>query len=86
MHGSHSDGSAFFDPRKVVFMYIDHSNGKEERGNPFARRHFPAAMVYAPVQEFGELYDPGTALEKGTIFKDLDLPFGGKSVWKGVFR
>lgn len=37
----------------------------------------PLAMVYAPCQEFRALYDPATALNRGTLFTELDLPFGG---------
>ena len=43
----------------------------------------PLAMVYAPVQNFHHLYDRDTALKKGTIFSELDLPFEGASVAKG---
>lgn len=35
---------------------------------------YPLAMVYAPCQNFGGLYDPDTALERGTLFAELDLP------------
>ena len=37
----------------------------------------PLAMVYAPCQAFRALYDPDTALNRGTLFTELDLPFGG---------
>lgn len=39
---------------------------------------YPLGMVYAPIQCFGELYDPGEGLDRGTIFRELDLPFTGK--------
>lgn len=35
---------------------------------------YPLAMVYAPCQNFGGLYDPDTALGHGTLFAELDLP------------
>jgi hypothetical protein len=35
------------------------------------------AMVYAPCQVFRALYDPATALHRGTLFTELDLPLGG---------
>ena len=38
---------------------------------------YPPAMVYAPVQAFRGLYDPRTALCRGTLFNELDLPFEG---------
>ncbi len=34
----------------------------------------PLAMVYAPCQEFHSLYDMDTALSRGTLFSELDLP------------
>ena len=38
----------------------------------------PLAMVYSPVQEWRSLYDNEMGLSRGTIFKELDLPFYGK--------
>ena len=33
-----------------------------------------------PVQRFGAVYEPETALKRGTVFPDLDFPFfGGES-------
>lgn len=43
--------------------------------NGYLQRSAPIAMVYSPMQQWKELYDPGTALTNGTIFKELDLPF-----------
>ncbi len=40
---------------------------------------YPLAMVYAPCQHFRALYDPATALSRGTLFTELDLPFGNPS-------
>ncbi len=33
------------------------------------------AMVYAPKQEFKDIYEPCKALTRGTVFAQLDLPF-----------
>ena len=41
---------------------------------------YPLASVYAPLQAFHKLYDMDTALHRGTIFTELDLPFMGESV------
>lgn len=41
---------------------------------------YPLASVYAPLQEFRNLYDTDTALNKGTLFTELYLPFMGESV------
>lgn len=35
---------------------------------------YPLAMVYAPCQPFRNLYDLETALERGTLFSELDFP------------
>jgi hypothetical protein len=37
---------------------------------------YPLAMVYAPCQAFRGLYDSETALSRGTLFTELDLPLG----------
>ena len=37
----------------------------------------PLASVYAPVQEWRELYDEQSALCHGTLFKELEFPFLG---------
>lgn len=39
----------------------------------------PLAMVYAPCQIFRALYDTDTALMRGTLFTELDLPLGGEA-------
>lgn len=40
------------------------------------------AMAYVPYQRFEKLYSEEKALERGTLFEELDMPFyGGK---KGV--
>ena len=41
---------------------------------------YPLASVYAPLQGFQGLYDKETALQRGTLFSELDLPFMGESI------
>ena len=42
-------------------------------------QHISLAMAYVPYQPFENLYDGDMALERGTFFKALDMPFmGGK--------
>lgn len=38
----------------------------------------PLAMAYVPWQHFSETYDLCKALQVGTIFPDLNLPFCGR--------
>ena len=35
------------------------------------------AMAYVPTQEWQDLYEPEEGLPRGTIFRQLDLPFEG---------
>ena len=37
--------------------------------------NYPLASVYSPIQQWRNLYEPEAALERGTLFKELDLPF-----------
>ncbi|MBQ9780587.1 MAG: spore coat associated protein CotJA [Clostridia bacterium] len=51
----------------------------------------PLAMVYSPCQGFHSLYDPDTALKRGTLFTELDLPLevvggGNNTVCGGCAR
>lgn len=45
--------------------------------------NYPLASVYAPLQNFDNLYDLDTALDHGTAFIELDLPFMGDRRYKG---
>lgn len=36
------------------------------------------AMAYVPYQNYENVYDDEKALEKGTLFASLDLPFSGR--------
>lgn len=38
----------------------------------------PLAMAYVPMQTWGETYEGLKALDVGTIFPDLDMPFCGR--------
>ena len=51
--------------------------GKGERETSWGLVGYPIAMVYSTLQNFDELYDKDKALTRGTIFKELDLPFLG---------
>ncbi len=44
----------------------------------------PLAMVYSPCQAFKGLYAVDAALERGTIFSELDLPFEAAKSRKGI--
>ena len=53
---------------------------RPNRRNPAAmpmmeQMDFALAMAYIMVQSWGQTYEPATALKRGTIFPELDLPF-----------
>ena len=39
---------------------------------------WPVGMTYVPMQAWRELYQPDEGFHKGTIFRELDLPFLGR--------
>ena len=58
-------------------------NLEGDRRKGWGLEGYPLAMVYSPLQGFKDIYDLDTALSRGTIFKELDLPFMGVTVTKG---
>ena len=44
----------------------------------FTNQPISLAMAYVAMQQWQDLYDPDLALERGTIFSQLDMPFLGK--------
>jgi hypothetical protein len=60
------------------------NGGCDKSGSSWGLHGYPLASVYAPLQEFDNIYDINTALKQGTVFKELDLPFmGNRRVSKG---
>ncbi len=56
-------------------LKYDHNADRDMAG--WGLHGYPAAMVYSPYQVFHEVYTPDTALSRGTLFAELDLPFEG---------
>ena len=42
--------------------------------------HFPIGRSYVPCQRLNKIYRSDIAIERGTIFQELDLPFLGQEV------
>lgn len=40
----------------------------------------PLAIAYTPMQQWKTTYSPSAALDAGTIFPELDLPFEGRTI------
>ena len=61
-------------------LVADGSSSARCRDNPHGTwgiKEYPLAMMYSPTQEWRALYDNEMGLSRGTIFKELDLPFMG---------
>ena len=63
--------------------YGESMDSCKNMGQGWGIKGYPLASVYAPLQNFDEVYNMETALEKGTVFCELDLPFRGESIYRG---
>ena len=63
--------------------YVKCGCGTPEKEPSFGLHNYPLASVYSPLQDWREIYDIENALKRGTIFKELDLPFYGDSCNSG---
>ena len=55
----------------------EHGGNKGGVVGPDCLRGMSLAMVYSPYQHFRDIYTPDVALDRGTLFSELDLPFEG---------
>ena len=63
------------------YGHFEHGEGMaryEDAHTSWGLHDHPLAMVYSPIQKWRNIYDGETALVRGTIFEELDLPFLGK--------
>lgn len=65
--------------RKGVIMYINYRSSDSGTLSAFPAET-PIGMCYVPFQQWEEPYAENIALERGTMFPSLDLPFCGKEV------
>lgn len=47
-----------------------------ENNNNMCMCAYPIGYAFVPEQHFGTVYDMDMALERGTLFPELDLPMG----------
>ena len=57
---------------------VDMNNGSHPVRDPIFCNNVHLAMAYVPRQPWGNLYEPEVAFNRGTFFRDLDLPFIGE--------
>lgn len=55
-----------------------------EKSNPAFPCDPALAIAYVRWQEFGDVYEPEKALNRGTIFPELDKPFYGRRARYGM--
>ncbi len=65
--------------RKGAAMYINTKPANSGNLSEFPAQT-PIGMCYVPFQQWETPYDENVALERGTMFPSLDLPFLGKGV------
>ena len=71
------------DPAQVIGASSDCQGNATSAKRSLLLQDFPLASVYSPLQEYRNIYDLDTALKRGTIFSELDLPFDGRSLSNG---
>lgn len=64
----------YMDAIKTQFTDMRHGN---RHVSDMCINELPLAMAYVPMQKWRKIYKNEVALERGTIFKELDLPFLG---------
>lgn len=75
-HGN-ADGGSFSPESSEQPRFVKCGCGEPMTEHSFGLKGYPLASVYSALQDFREIYDLDTALKRGTIFGELDLPFYG---------
>ena len=67
----------------MVYLTNDMRQGQVPFDELRLSGRFPPAMAYVPWQRLDEMYTPETALERGTLYPELEKPFMGCTVMSG---
>lgn len=70
-------------PRRRCTGELREDSGAPTPKQGWGLRDYPLAMVYSPYQSWQNLYTPDLALEKGTLFSELDLPIESTNYRRG---
>ena len=80
-------------PRRRCDGSLHNPNQRQDNSSPYncvrgdcgkwGLTNHPLAMVYSPCQSWQNAYAPDVALERGTLFSELDLPFTPSKCRKG---
>ncbi len=63
--------------RRGVRPMTDNDKMRGDGRKTWGIHGYPLACVFAPIQEWKNVYDNETGLSKGTVFEELYLPFLG---------
>ena len=69
--------AGYMKPRYLAAQKVPRS-----RFSNVALDELPLTMAYVPMQKYGSVFEPENALEKGTLFPELDKPCVGKGACK----
>lgn len=64
-----------------VQTILDSMDARKDESKFSCVDKYPLAMAYVPMQNFEKLYDENVALNRGTLFKELDKPFEGRKFY-----
>ena len=74
-YGERSDNGAHYQSADAaVYDSVNHNCKCGNQDNTASQEII--AMVYSPWQNYVKVYEPSKALSRGTIFEELDKPFG----------
>ena len=81
-----SEGNEYYKNSCKLYQKANENCSCENQYDSWGIANYPLASVFAPLQEFEELYDLEKSLKQGTMFSKLDLPFMGTTIKGGNFR
>lgn len=70
------NSSLYDEPYVGMPIYLDRSKPTSDSSCDLVNG-CPLGMAYVPWQLWRDTYEPDVALQRGTIFPELDLPFWG---------
>lgn len=77
-NGFYSEPSRTVSSSRPAASCTPSSFGRTGRSVQETMPGFPLAMAYVPWQHFSNTYEPHEALQYGTIFPELNMPFLGR--------
>ena len=67
----------FFRERENISEPVANDRDNALGSDKLFAENTPLAMAYVPFQQWGETYSDDEALNRGTLFPQLDFPFNG---------